>query len=76
CLPDSRGAGAGRLPPLLGLPSGRTKWPLTWPYAAHRRHVPKRRTAAIPNPLVFFTLNDYYSQKSRYLFSFTRLQWS
>ena len=31
CLPDSRGAGAGRLPALLGLPSGRTKWPLTWP---------------------------------------------
>ena len=29
CLPDSRGAGAGRMPPLLGLPSGRTKWPLT-----------------------------------------------
>jgi len=29
CLPDSAGAGPGRLPALLGLPSGRTKSPLT-----------------------------------------------
>ncbi|WP_439351303.1 hypothetical protein, partial [Duffyella sp. Ts4] len=35
CLPDSAGAGPGRLPALLGLPSGRTKSPLTltWPFS-------------------------------------------
>jgi len=34
CLPDSAGAGPGRLPALLGLPSGRTKSPLTWPLSS------------------------------------------
>ena len=29
CLPDSRGAGAGRMPPLLGQALACTKWPLT-----------------------------------------------
>ena len=31
CLPDSAGAGPGRLPALLGQALACTKWPLTWP---------------------------------------------
>jgi len=47
CLPDSAGAGPGRLPALLGLPEGSPKSPLTltWVLTLRRHH--KRRGKSV-----------------------------